>query len=144
RGVVGTPGTWPFTAGVCSLRPVVMSAAATFPVPISSSTISAPCDAVPRAPPSFPTRRSSDLAGPVAITVNCPDLSVAKTTATPTVSTADVVTHTATVTNNGTATAHEFSISDTLPAGLTWAIDGPGTTATRCAITTAVLSCGST
>src|SRR5205823_6590434 len=140
----GTTGTWTNTAGVLSFGPVDMAAAATFHVHITSATTAATCGTVSNSATSRSDNDGSPSAGPVAITVNCPDLSVAKTTATPTVSAGDGVDYTVTVTNNGTGTAHGFSISDTLPAGLTWAIDGPGTTATGCAITTGVLSCGST
>src|SRR5437764_5064460 len=80
----------------------------------------------------------------MAITVTCPYFSLDKSTAPPTLPSFPTRRSSDLVTNNGTGTAHGFSISDTLPAGLTWAIDSAHATATGSAITTVVLSSGRT
>src|SRR5207237_524838 len=78
----GTTGTWTNTAGVLSFGPVDMAAAATFHVHITSATTAATCGTVSNSATSRSDNDGSPSAGPVAITVNCPALSAAPTTAT--------------------------------------------------------------
>ena len=49
-----------------------------------------------------------------------PGLTIAKTTSTPTISAGDVASYTVTVTNSGEGAATGVTITDTLPAGVTW------------------------
>lgn len=73
-----------------------------------------------------------------SITVQCPDLVIAKTTTTPVVSAGDPINFTITVTNNGPGTAFGVTVTDTLPtgAGVSWS-----ETSAACSIAGGVLSC---
>jgi uncharacterized repeat protein (TIGR01451 family) len=73
------------------------------------------------------------------ITVNCPDLVVAKTGSAP-ISSGQVAIFTITVTNLGPGTAYDVTLSDQLPAG-SWTLGG--TNAADCSISGSnLLSCG--
>jgi uncharacterized repeat protein (TIGR01451 family) len=71
------------------------------------------------------------------IHVSCPDVSVLKTTDTPTVNAGDAVHFTIVVTNNdATGTATHVTLTDPLPAGVTWTEDS-----NDCSIANGTLSC---
>jgi uncharacterized repeat protein (TIGR01451 family) len=67
----------------------------------------------------------NNSAGPVTITVNCPALSVSKSTTTPVVSAGDTVSYDLTVTAGGTGNSTNVQLTDTLPPGLSWTVTGP-------------------
>jgi uncharacterized repeat protein (TIGR01451 family) len=76
------------------------------------------------------------------ITVNCPGINITKVADDPQVDAADQIGFTITVSNTGTGTANDVTVTDTLPTndGLSWSIDG-GTGAADCGIDLGVLSC---
>src|SRR4029078_220053 len=67
---------------------------------------------------------TDDNTDPGKITVNCPDVQALKTADKPPVNAGDPIGFTVTIKNNGTGTAYGATGSDTLPAGITWSIDG--------------------
>jgi uncharacterized repeat protein (TIGR01451 family)/fimbrial isopeptide formation D2 family protein len=76
-------------------------------------------------------------------TVNCPDVSVQKTTSTPTVDAGDVVSFDIMVSAGGTGDSTNVTLTDNLPAGVSWSASG--TDAAECSIDSSgdpdVLSC---
>jgi uncharacterized repeat protein (TIGR01451 family) len=74
-------------------------------------------------------------------TVNCADVHIAKTADASSVSAGDQIGFTITVNNAGGGGATGVAITDTLPSGLTWAIDAANTTAPNCSITSGILTC---
>ncbi|HVK19863.1 MAG TPA: SpaA isopeptide-forming pilin-related protein [Actinokineospora sp.] len=72
------------------------------------------------------------------ILVNCPDVTVEKTTDTPTVAAGDTARFTITVTNLGPGTAFGVTLTDPLPAGVAWVMNPA---VQGCLITNNILSC---
>jgi len=64
-------------------------------------------------------------AGPVAISVKCPDVAVAASTSTPTINAGSTASYTVVVSGNGPGAASNVTLTDTVPAGLTWTVGGP-------------------
>jgi uncharacterized repeat protein (TIGR01451 family) len=87
----------------------------------------------------------SDNSSTATITVECPDLEITKIADDATVSAGDDIGYTITVTNDGSGTAFDVALTDTLPVnpGLNWTI-GSTTGGWDCAIAAGVLTCGGT
>ncbi|WP_436496329.1 DUF7507 domain-containing protein [Actinokineospora sp. HUAS TT18] len=81
---------------------------------------------------------TGDNSSTATIVVNCPDVTVEKTTDTPTIAAGDTARFTVTVRNLGPGTAFNVTLSDPLPAGVTWA-ENPDQPA--CSIADNTLSC---
>src|SRR5437867_854797 len=72
-------------------------------------------------------QQGNNDAGPVPITVNCPDVTVTKAAAQITISAGDQATYTITVTNNGPGDATGVTLTDTVPGAVAapgWAVGG--------------------
>jgi uncharacterized repeat protein (TIGR01451 family) len=67
---------------------------------------------------------SNNSSGPITITVKCPDVSVVKTTTTPTIIAGGTATYNVVVTANGSGNSTNVVLTDTLPAGLGWTVGG--------------------
>ncbi len=67
---------------------------------------------------------SNNSSGPITITVKCPDVSVVKTTTTPTIIAGATATYNVVVTANGTSNSTNVVLTDTLPAFLSWTVGG--------------------
>lgn len=59
----------------------------------------------------------------ITVTVNCPNVRVAKSTLTPTVNSGDQVTFSIVVTNDGPGVAKDVAFTDDLPDGVIWSFD---------------------
>ncbi|MFN8618537.1 MAG: CARDB domain-containing protein [Dehalococcoidia bacterium] len=70
------------------------------------------------------------------VTVNCPDLVVLKTADNGTINAGDTAAFTIVVTNNGTGTAKNVTLTDLLPSGVTWSEDSA-----NCTILSGSLDC---
>jgi uncharacterized repeat protein (TIGR01451 family) len=81
----------------------------------------------------------NNSAGPVHITVTCPNVSIEKTTSTPEVNAGDPVSYSLAVTASGTGDSNHVTLTDTLPAGITWTVGGAD--AGACSIDSGVLTC---
>jgi uncharacterized repeat protein (TIGR01451 family)/fimbrial isopeptide formation D2 family protein len=91
-------------------------------VHVQSGTTSASCKAYPNTATAQATN-FGQVSASATTTVSCPVLSIEKTTSTPVVTAGGVALYTITVSNSGaagTGTATGVTISDALPAGLTW------------------------
>ena len=71
-----------------------------------------------------------------SVTVNCPDIKVTKTADNSPISAGDTASFTITVTNLGPGTATGVTLSDDLPAGITWSENSAA-----CSIAGGILSC---
>ena len=67
---------------------------------------------------------SDDSSGPVTITVKCPDVSVVKTTTTPTINPGASATYNVVVTAGASTSSTNVVLTDVLPAGPSWTVGG--------------------
>ena len=79
---------------------------------------------------------AEDNSDSATIVVNCPDIHVDKSADNSPISAGDTASYTIKVTNDGPGTARNVTLTDTLPAGVTWTEDSAS-----CSITAGVLSC---
>jgi uncharacterized repeat protein (TIGR01451 family) len=104
-------------------------------VHITSPTTAASCGTVDNTASVTTSNDGSDSAD-ASITVDCPNVTVLKTADEGTIDAGDTAAFTIVVTNEGPGTAHDVTLTDTLPAGITWIEDSPD-----CSITAGVMSC---
>jgi uncharacterized repeat protein (TIGR01451 family) len=96
-------------------------------ITLSAVTTAANCSAINNTASVSATgdaNSSNNTSGPIRITVNCPDVSVNKTTTTPTMSAGGTASYTVTVTAGGTGSSSNVVLTDTLPSGLIWTVGG--------------------
>jgi uncharacterized repeat protein (TIGR01451 family) len=119
-----------------------MGSGDSFTVHLTSPTTAATCDQVVNAASATTSNDGNPTTGPVAITVDCPDISVVKTADAGAVDAADQVGFLITVSNAGPGVAADVHLDDALPtnAGLSWSVDG-GTGAKLCQIAQGSLAC---
>jgi len=98
-------------------------------VHVSGITDAADCGVVENTA-SFTTTNDGEGTATATLTVQCPNLVIAKTPNNGFISAGDDATFGITVTNNGPGTAYDVVIDDTLPAGLTWTDDSADCTVT--------------
>src|SRR5262249_26644821 len=129
----GTTLTCSFgTMAAGTSKAIVLNAvttAASCPGISNTATVSASSD----------TNSGNNSAGPIAITVNCPDVSVSLTTSTPTIVAGTNADYAITVTAGGPGSSTNVVLTDPLPAGLGWTGQGPA--AGACSISSGVLTC---
>ncbi len=116
------------------------SAAQLLPGASSSVHVSAPttadnCGVVPNTATASAANDGSD-SDDAQTEILCPDVTVTKTAVTGTVSAGDPIAFDITVTNLGPGVAYDVTLTDPLPAGITWTDDSDA-----CSITDGVLSC---
>ena len=124
----------------CSFATLASGASVT--IHISGTTDKADCGTLDNtavvAATNEPVADQSDNSSSASINVDCPDLGVVKTADNGTISAGDVAAFTVVITNHGPGTAFDVHVADTLPAGVTWAIDPA---VTGCAIVGTALTC---
>ena len=113
-----------------------MAPGATKTIHITSQTTSASCGIVSNSASATSSNDGNPSAGPVTITVNCPDVSVLKTADQGTINAGDMAAFTIVVTNHGDGTAYGVTLDDPLPAGVQWAEDS-----TSCTVSNGRLTC---
>jgi uncharacterized repeat protein (TIGR01451 family) len=104
-------------------------------VHISSPTTAASCGQIANTAYFDAANTATGQAG-AEITVACPDIAISKTVDTPTVNSGDPISFTIAVANFGEGTARGTTLTDVLPAGITWS-----ETSEACAITSGTLTC---
>ncbi|HET7702272.1 MAG TPA: hypothetical protein VFK35_02655, partial [Candidatus Limnocylindrales bacterium] len=128
------------TAGVLSCNFGDLAAGASASVTVSGTTDAADCAGLNNtalvAATNEPVADQSDNSDSASIVVNCPDVHVDKTAGNGTISAGDVASFTITATNAGPGIARSVTVTDTLPAGITWSDDSAS-----CSIAAGVLSC---
>jgi uncharacterized repeat protein (TIGR01451 family) len=112
-----------------------LAAGASKHVHITSPTTAASCGTVDNTA-SVTTSNDGSDSDDASITVDCPNVTVLKTADQGTIDAGDTAAFTIVVTNEGPGTAHDVTLTDTLPAGITWSEDS-----TDCSITAGVMSC---
>jgi uncharacterized repeat protein (TIGR01451 family) len=105
-------------------------------VHISSPTTPASCGLVSNSVDVTSANDGSPSAGPVTITVDCPDVSVLKTADQGTIDAGDTAAFTIVVENHGDGVARDVTLTDTLPEGVSWSQDSAS-----CDIEDGVLTC---
>ena len=114
------------TAGVLSCGPVTILAGGNFSVTLTGTTDAGDCPSISNTA-SFDSVNagSGDTTSvPTVITVNCPDVSVAKAASSPVVVVGSTGTFTITASGGTEGTASDVTLTDTLPTGLTWTVGG--------------------
>jgi uncharacterized repeat protein (TIGR01451 family) len=124
----------------CSFASLASGASVT--IHISGATSNASCAGLDNtaivAATNEPVADQSDNQSSASIAVDCPDIEVTKTADQGTISAGDSAAFTVVVTNHGPGTAHDVHVEDTLPAGVSWAIDPA---VSGCSIVGSTLSC---
>ena len=122
----------------CSWTSLALGASAT--VRVSGTTSSAVCGSIPNtATVSASNEKQGDTddnSSTATVVVNCPDIHVDKTADNSPISAGDLASFTITVTNDGTGKAYDVTLTDTLPAGVSWTENSDS-----CSIAAGVLSC---
>lgn len=106
-------------------------------VHVTSPTSSATCGSISNSASATATNQTGTAtSGPAQITVNCPDVTVTKTAGAGSIGAGDTAAFTIVVGNAGAGIARTVTLSDTLPAGVTWSEDSPD-----CSIGSGTLTC---
>ena len=108
----------------------LMTSGQSFTVTVTTTTSAAQCATYPNVATVDATNESNaasvidDNTDAGSITVNCPNVKAIKTADASPVNAGDPIGFTVTIQNTGTGLAKGATGTDTLPAGITWAIDG--------------------
>src|SRR5207245_1844516 len=139
----GSSSGWSISAVVLSFGPADLAAGASTHVHIISPTTSATCGTVNNSASVTTSNDGSASVGPVPITVNCAVIHITKVADASSVNAGDPIGYVITVSNTGAGTAHNVTVTDTLPtnAGLSWSIDAGGSSS-GWSISAGVLSFG--
>ncbi len=128
-------GSGKLTCAVGTLAPQ-----ATFSVTVSGTTTPAQCGSLPNEATAAATNEAAaaleNNTAQASITVNCPDIKIEKTPDGAGISAGDKAAFTIVVSNVGSGAAYNVTLTDTLPAGFTWADDSAD-----CDINAGVLTC---
>jgi uncharacterized repeat protein (TIGR01451 family) len=139
-------GTDPATTGTFTL-----AAGATITLHVTSPTTAASCGTLRNSASAHSDNDGSPTVGPIDITINCPNVTIAKTPDSATATGGDTIGFTVTLSNTGAGDATGVTLSDPLPGGggLNWSLVGTGTSipsGIACAVSgtapTQSLSCG--
>ncbi|MBI3243695.1 MAG: DUF11 domain-containing protein, partial [Chloroflexi bacterium] len=119
-------------AGLCNIAGGALSCnfgslspGASLTVTVSGQTAAADCGELENTVTIAATNEAgpaqNDNTSTANIAVNCPDVEIVKTADNGTISAGDAASFTVTVTNSGNGAAYGVTLSDSLPAGVTWA-----------------------
>ncbi len=126
---------WTLTGTTLSLSAAQLAGGASSAVHVTAPTSSELCRVVPNSASASSTSDGSDEAS-AQTEILCPDVTVLKKAVASPVSAGDPIAFDITVSNAGPGTAKAVTLSDTLPAGITWAENS-----TACTISGGILSC---
>ncbi len=122
----------------CDLGDLAVGASAT--IHVSGTTSAAVCGTLLNTAAAWAANEPQGSYGnnqdSASIIVQCPDLEITKTADTSPISAGDVASYTILVENIGDGTAYDVTLTDTLPAGITWVDDSDA-----CVIDAGVLTC---
>jgi len=122
-------------AGVLTCTWGDLASGASKSVHITSPTTAASCGTVDNTASVTTSNDGSDT-DDASVTVQCPNVTVLKTADDDEIDAGDTAAFTIVVTNEGPGTAHDVTLTDTLPVGITWAEDSPD-----CSIAAGVMTC---
>ena len=123
------------TSGVLTCTKPSLAAGASFTVHVHGMTDAADCGLVENTASVATSNDGTDSDG-ADVTVLCPDIHVLKTADNTPINAGDTASYTITVSNDGQGLARDVTLTDTLPAGVSWSDDS-----VDCSITAGVLSC---
>jgi uncharacterized repeat protein (TIGR01451 family) len=128
------------TSGVLSCSFGTLAQGASASVSVSGKTDAADCGTIPNTASVAATNEDPTKLGnnqdSASIVVNCPDIKVTKDADNSPISAGQAASYTIKVENIGVGAAYGVTLTDTLPAGITWTENSDA-----CSITTGVLSC---
>src|SRR5207247_478519 len=121
----GSADGWTLVGNSLTYGPATLAAGGSAAVTVKATTAPANCGTLSNSVSGSATNEGSGVlannsAGPITITVNCPDMKITKT-ANPAgpVYPGQQIGFDILITNNGAGTAYGVKITDTLPAGMT-------------------------
>ena len=130
-GWSSTPGSPPCTinTNVLSCAIGTLNPGTHFDVTLTGRSTPAACPSISNQASVRSTNETTEDAAnnnsaTIPVTVNCPDIHIAKSTSTPTVNAGDQVKFAITVNNTGLGEARNVGFTDDLPNGVTWSFDG--------------------
>jgi uncharacterized repeat protein (TIGR01451 family) len=130
-GWVSDPGNPPcsIAANVLTCAVGTLDPGEDFEVTLTGTSTPAACPSITNQASVSSTNETTEDAADnnsevVTVAVRCPDVHVAKSTSTATVSAGDEVRFSITVNNSGPGVAKDVSFLDDLPNGVTWSFDG--------------------
>jgi uncharacterized repeat protein (TIGR01451 family) len=126
---------WSIAAGALGYGPQDLAPGASVHVHIVSTTSKASCGTVDNTATVSTTNDGSDEAS-ASVGVDCPDIKIVKTADAGTINAGDTAAFTIVVSNIGGGVAHNVTVNDPLPAGVSWSEDSAD-----CSIASGVLSC---
>ncbi|MBK9711345.1 MAG: DUF11 domain-containing protein [Kouleothrix sp.] len=133
--ISGAVGSEVLSCSIASL-----AAGASVSVTVGSGTTAASCATISNTATASasnePSANTGNNTSTASLTVDCPDVKVEKTADSGTINAGDTAAFTIVVTNIGAGIARNVTLTDNLPAGVTWSEDSAD-----CSITAGVLSC---
>src|SRR4029453_18310991 len=123
------------SAGVLTCNWGDLASGASKSVHITSPTTAATCGTVDNTA-SVTTSNDGSDSDDASVTVQCPNVTVLKTGGDGPIDAGDTAAFTIVVTNEGPGTAHDVTLTDTLPVGIAWSEDSPD-----CSIAAGVMTC---
>ena len=127
---------WTIDGGVLRFGPATLLKGDSVDVHITSGTTSATCPQAVDNTVTVTTTNDGSDEDLSSITILCPDVTISKTADNGSILAGQDARFTISVWNDGSGTARDVAIRDTLPAGFAWTVD-----AEDCSITDGVLDC---
>ncbi len=130
------------TSGTLNCTFDALASGASINLAISGETDAADCGTLTNTATTAASNEPEDQTGnntsTATMIVNCPDLKIEKTAPVGVINAGDTASFKIVITNLGPGTAYDATMTDTLPAGITWSLDPA---VEGCSITDGVLSC---
>ena len=135
----GAANGWTLNGSSLTFGPATLASGASATVHVVRTSTPAECGVVPNTVTGSATNEpasSQPNTDSANVTVLCPDIHVSKTAANTPISAGDTASFVITVTNDGLGVAKGVTLTDTLPAGISWTDNSAS-----CDISNGVLSC---
>ena len=136
----GATANCSIASGVLTCTASSLAAKASFTVHVHGMSSPAVCGTVSNTADVITSNDGSD-SDDASVVVNCPALKVTKTADAASVNAGDDIGFTVQVENTGAGTAYGATLSDPLPAGVTWTVDPAYADQGSCSISSGTLSC---
>ncbi len=133
-------GGWSIDQGHLVFGPASLASKASSTVHIVADTTAADCATVTNSA-SVSTTNDGSAEASDSVDILCPDITVEKTADVSPINAGEVASFTIDVWNGGPGMARGVTVSDTLPAGVAWTVDGTEPAGIDCSIADGVLTC---
>ena len=137
--IAGAANGWSLNGSSLTFGPATLASGASATVHVVRNSTPAECGVVPNTVTGFASNEpaaSQPNTANASVTVLCPDIHVSKTAANTPISAGETASFVITVTNDGAGTAKGVTLTDTLPAGISW-----DENSNSCSITSGILTC---